>query len=322
MLAWRRPSTKVNLMARGRLAAGWMTLSLAASGVAGCDNHPGSTPQQPPPSAQAAAAPTASADCTTSPPRNPPREVTPGDSLKINVTRERSGELWDIALTEASAGQYPDLSYSGNNVQLLDLRKVYARAMAEDGYAYGTDGIEVAVSNVGGGPATINDVRLVDISRECLPSGLLVLYGNEGGDPIPVLKFDLRADVPLAYDGSQEGKVAYFSEKKISIRPGEEQYLRVDAVAGSEAYAFRIEVSYTAGGESYTRVFGRSGGGPFRVAARTCPDVDDRRELSDADIARLKSHRWKQIRARQWVASVESINSIPSETYAEVCPTY
>lgn len=303
-----------------------MTLSLAASGalsgIAGCDTRPGGTAQHPPSSAQATVAPTASPDCGTSSPQNPPKVETPGHALKINVTRERSGGLWDIALTEALSGQYPELSYSGNNVKTLDLRKVYARAMVEGGYAYGTDGVAVAISDVGSGPVAINGVRLVDISRECLPSGLLVLYGNEGGDPISVLEFDLRADVPLAYDGSQEGKVAYFSEKKISIRPGDEQYLRVDATTGPEAYAFRIEVSYTAGGESYTQVFGRSDGGPFRVAARTCPDVDDRRELSEDDIARLKSHRWKQIRARQWVDSVQSINSIPSETYAEVCPTY
>ncbi|GAA4607853.1 hypothetical protein BJY16_006548 [Actinoplanes octamycinicus] len=334
-------------MARGSWIAGSAAVMVLTIGIAGCRDSPAATGTAPPPAESAApagsappaesappeesappadsAAPAAAPECGGKPPRNPARTESAGDALRFTVTREMSGQLWDIALSDTSAARYPDLAFTGDlgdGAKTLELRDVYARAMAEDGYAVGVDGIELSIRNAGDSVATINDVRLVDIGTECLPDGLLVLYGNEGGDPIQVLDFDLRADIPVAYDGS-EPDVEYFSAKTISVQPGtDEQYVRIDATAGAAAYTFRVEVSYTVAGEAFTQVFGRAGGGPFRVAALTCPDPDLRRELSDADIAQLKSHRWEQIRVRESGANLQAVRSVTAESYAENCPTY
>src|SRR5262249_47425770 len=141
----------------------------------------------------------------------------------------------------------------------------------------------------------IDDIRPVNTRIVCMPSGLLVLYGSQGGGDYINLGYNLDAARPVAHEISTSDIMMpefYFTNHTIPVAPKDTAQIGMILNGARHAYTFDIEIEYLENGAKHTVVF-EPKGGPLKVTASACPSPADRKELTDQDVARLRQHRFQ-----------------------------
>jgi hypothetical protein len=246
-----------------------------------------------------------------------------GNAIESTLTSQSGGGGgWNIALPADAMDQYPDLLNEGkfSGFDALD-------AAINDGvaFAYGGTRISLQIGNRTNKHMSIYDIRPVNTRNVCPPAGLLVQYGTEGGDFV-ALTFNLAAARPIAHERLESGEVStkpYFGENPtIDVPVNDPLDMSLDFSASTSAYSFDIGIFYIVDGAKFTQVI-RGSNGPFLTTASDCPNPAVRRTLNDAEVARLRSHRYQEIRQR---ASDERgqyvVEAVAPHTYANQCDAW
>jgi hypothetical protein len=280
-----------------------------------------STGARPSPAASTPSATPAAEQCSVDPaPTNV--ATTNGTALTVSVVHQSgpSGDL-NFAVPASAMNRYPELLTESLNFDGLD--RAYD---AGDAFSYGGGLIGLSVQNNTTGQVIITDVRPVNTRTVCLPSGLLVLYGSEGGDYIDII-FNLDAARPVAHEQTPTGEILtdpYFARHTIPIAPRDSAAIQMTLDAAKRAYTFDIDIDYLVNGKKYTQVV-RPKNGSFKVTASACPDTDKRKELTDADAARLRRHRFQQIRQRTDKLTPDggfTVAAVDPQAYIAQCSTW
>jgi hypothetical protein len=248
------------------------------------------------------------------------RAATTGTALTTTVIGYTVDGAWDYVLPRAAADRYRALFREEMEFDLLT-----EAVAAGDVYAYGAATVFLLLKNGTGDGINITGVRPVNMHRRCLPDGLLILYGSEGGDQVE-LAFDLEAARPVAHSrdsGDRPTAELYFdTHKSIEIPAGDTLNLNLDFSVSRYAYAFDVELEYVTGGTKKTQVIQAAKGKPFLATASDCPSAATRQRLGGADLRRLQNHRYDAVRQKGWTAdSVPFVTAVPPETYAKQCAT-
>ena len=304
-----------------------LTMSLAVAAVSACAADP--APSAGGPVVQSVP-PSASPDLGVDPnacAERPKTNLAEGDgsALRTEVLRQfGSGDAWNIAIPADGVDRVPQFKEEGLP---QDWDGAFRSAYDEAGaFVYGSAVIRFAVENTSASEVSIFDLRPVNMSAVCMPDGLLVLYGSEGGDLIS-MQFDLEAARPIAHENHGGGNVEvepYFANHSIDVAPAASEIIEVETVVSNRAFAFDLALEYTVGGQRHTQVVSRPGG-PFRVTPSLCPRPSERAKLAPADADRLRAHRYTEVRQRTGgvdAAGRYVVEDVPFETYAQKCATW
>jgi hypothetical protein len=133
--------------------------------------------------------------CRNAPLTNTVRET--GSALRATVTawNADSGALNFVVPTRIR-DRFPEFSPGEvTNEKAFDFTDGYDRVMTQGGFVYGHPHISVLLENPSGRQVTIYGLRAVNTRTVCMPGGLLVVAGSEGGGP-PEIAMNLDADRP------------------------------------------------------------------------------------------------------------------------------
>jgi hypothetical protein len=247
-----------------------------------------------------------------------------GTALTTTVNSMAGGSgLWNIALARQDIDRYPGLTKEsdGPDFDSLDAALADGVAFAEGGARIGLR-IESRVSE----PVGIINVRPVNMRTMCLPDGLLVRYGNQGGEFV-ALSFDLEAARPAAFgreekDGTvTEPKLYFQNDAEIRVPAGDPLTMDLDFDASVHAFAFDIEITYVVSGVKSTQIVSGAKG-QFRAAASTCPTPDAFLALGDAQKSYLKTHRYHKVMRRVSDDSTQRITSVPPDQADSQCEAW
>jgi hypothetical protein len=288
---------------------------------AACANETRSPAAPAPSSAGSPAAGVASAAAAPAPCSDDPRPAnvarSTGSAISATVVSQSGPSMqWDIAVPGSGTGAVPELAEPKLPQDWAEpFDRAYDRAGA---FTYGGMRLQLNLENRSDRQITVTDVRPVNIRAVCLPAGLLVLYGSEGGDFVNMV-INLDAGRPVAHERSPEGNVStepYFGSHTLPVAAGQSQDISLDLQVAKRAYAFDIAVSYVDAGAVETQIVNRRGR-PFRAAASVCPSPDNRARLSEADAALLRNHRFDKVMTRTGELDATSNYIVREQTMSE-----
>jgi hypothetical protein len=239
----------------------------------------------------ASTAPKAPAACVdagsvTAPPPGPP------SALSVSVSRVLGYGGEDYVLPPAIRTHFPQ--FAGGQWPADDA--LVERALREGAFVYGRPFVTVVLENTAGSDLTITDLRATHLQTVCLPKGLLLRMGQQGGDD-KQLSFDLDAARPVALKPVPEGQVPYepfFTQDAVTIPAGEQTDLMMTFSNSRNARVFDLTATYVQGGKSYTQVI-QPAGGLFRAMPQICPATEDVAKLTEPDLAALAAHRFDEV---------------------------
>jgi hypothetical protein len=302
------------------LAAG----ALLAVVAAGC--APTEPQTSTPASGQTAAVPTATAASAAPCRADPPRAnaaVATGSALRLTVVHMAgpSGHE-DIALPAGLLHEFPELR---GGLVPNNLGAVFDRAFAAGAFLYGGADVMLMVESLTGRDIVIYDIRPANTQIVCMPSGLLVRYGAEGGEP-PPFQFNLDAASPVAREVVHEtGEVLdqpYFTRNSLTVESGQAMTIPLIFELTQQAHAFDIAVSYVADGVKYTQIV-QADGRPFRVTPDVCPWGDTWAELPAHVADTLRSWRFEEVRQKSGAGPEGiTVESLTPEEFAESCEVW
>jgi len=249
--------------------------------------------------------------------------VAAGDGTALTVTvshQSARSEKWDVAIPAAAMGRYPELL--GSSLSFDGIDRAYAQG---DAFSYGGSMIGLLIQNRTSEQVVVDDIRPVNTRTVCIPTGLLVLYGSQGGTYIDLV-YDLDAARPIGHEQTPEGEIKqgwYFSQHTIPVAANDSTGVEMTLHAAKRAYTFDFAIEYISKGQKYTQIV-HPNAGQFKVTASTCPDSDMRKVLSDADVARLRGHRFQQIRRRADTTTADGqffVSPVDPQAYVGQCPT-
>jgi hypothetical protein len=250
-----------------------------------------------------------------------------GDALRTLMGGSAADDGMNFVLPASVRSQFPEVragEVAGSGGGPEDLNSAYHRAFEAGAFVYGHPYFKAQLSNSSRQTVTIYDVRPANLRTLCLPSGLLAMYGSEGGDDVP-LEFDLDADRPIARVApgqEEEAGLPYFEAHTIEIAPAGTAWLYATFTLAKRARSFDMAISYASGGRKYVQVF-KNGSQPFRAMPATCPHADDRDRLSDLDVQRLASHRFDEVLVQGELSSqgLPTMKEEDPSTFAANCVT-
>jgi hypothetical protein len=311
---------------QGSLRAGSLILVgvlLAASGVTGCGSSreatvtaPSTTPTVTASRATGPSGSVAGSDGCPRPPRNLDSQTVEAVSLTIDRLTDGSG--FNYALSDDALKKHPELLVTGTPPK-WSIDAAWADGLVLLGGAF----IQGSFRNPGPDPITVTNVRLVNITEECMPLGLAYLLGNEGGPAGDVvdLRFDIDADTPTAYEDGNGNPTAipptvpYFGTRVVTLAPNESQYFTVRVGSLRRPYSFDVAFDVTVGGRKGVQLL-RNGTTPFRFAPKLCPSAAQRAQMKPDDITWMKNQLFKNVRVR--VSMMEMGEKDPSK-YSGPC---
>lgn len=313
------------LVACGTRTASRPDATAAIPATSNARSSPSTTPYSTtPPSTKAATAPAvtdATATCSDYPDStNDERTTKKSFTASINHQSGINDGL-DLALTAAGAKRNQGLL----SPTLDDFRAMDGAYANDDAFSYGGAQIAITVANSTTQQIVIDDIRPVNMRSVCFPSGLLVLYGSEGGGDYIDMEFNLDAARPVAHiiDESENVLPAlYFDAHTITVNPNDSADLAIYVNVNKGAYMFDLGVDYVLNGRKYTELISPDKG-PFKVTASACPSPDGRRLLTQADVTRLKAYRFQKVRQRaDGPNSTYVVRSVDPITYQAQCQTW
>jgi len=221
-----------------------------------------------------------------------------GESLEMLMGGSAAVDGMNFVLPTSVRSQFPEVragEVAGSSGGPADLHTAYDRAFNAGAFVYGHPYFNAELRNSSRQAVTIYDIRPVNLRTLCLPSGLLAMYGAEGGDS-EAMEFDLDADRPIARvpPGEDEAGLPYFQSHMIEIAAADTSWLDMTFTLAKRARSFDVAISYASGGRKYVQVL-KNGSQPFRAMPATCPAADDRDHLSDLDVQRLAAHRFDEV---------------------------
>jgi hypothetical protein len=225
----------------------------------------------------------------------------------------------DVAIPADLEGEFPELRTG----VVDDLNGTFERALASGGFIYGAPRITIALENTSSDPATIYDVRPVNLRTVCMPTGPLARFETQGGDAIEFV-INLDADRPVALVPVGENEVPfqpYFPDNPTTVAPNDTQPINLNFILAKYAREFDVAVSYISEGTKYTQVV-HPAGGPFRATPLVCPEPQDRSGLSSDDVQRLAEHRFSKVVVPDDPTSVGfAIKEVDPKAFSEDCVT-
>lgn len=213
--------------------------------------------------------------------------------------------------TEVVAQWHDQLLYTGPTSGAVD------KTIKAKGFTYGGGEFGAQVLSAAPDGLTLTDIRPVNIVEECIPVGLALLFGNEGGG-VTDLTFDLDAAKPLAHpEDAGPDSEPYFDNHKDTVDAKDGKWLTLDFHVGAHAYSFDLLFEYTSGGKSGHQLVDNAGE-PFRVTPSLCFSPDDRARMTAADAQRLGALQYQNIRER---AKPTEISAVSPEQFTQRCLT-
>jgi len=217
----------------------------------------------------------------------------------------------DWAFSTEVVAQWRDQLLSTGPIGALD------KTVKAKGFTYGGGEFGAQVVSAAPGGVTLTNIRPVNIVEECIPVGLALLFGNEGGG-VTDLTFDLDAAKPLAHpEDAGPDSEPYFDNHKDTVDTKEGRWLTLDFHVGAHAYSFDLLFEYTSGGTSGHQVVD-NGGEPFRVTPSLCFSPDDRARMTAADAQRLSGLQYQNIRER---TKPTEVSAVSPEQFTQRCLT-
>ena len=313
-----------------------VVVSMILGAAAGCANEAAHrTPPNTMPSAAVSDSATPVVDASSTSPAPAPCSDDPpptntatstGSAVEATVLKQSGpSSQWNIALPDATADRVPEL---GRTELPDDFDTAFNRAYDEAGaFTYGGMVLQLHLANPTGKKITVFDLRPVNMRMVCMPTGLLVVYGSEGGDFIG-MTMNLEASRPVAHERSpDDGNVStepYFGSHTIALAPGESQDVDLDITVAKRAYTFDLALGYVTDGGKHTQLI-RRGGQPFRATASMCPSTANRATLSASDAQRLRGQHFDKILARTGALDENgkfTVSRATTEEYLRKCDTW
>jgi hypothetical protein len=232
---------------------------------------------------------------------------------------------WNIALPASAASRVPELALAKlpRNFDAA-FNRAYDKG---DAYTYGGMVLQLHLSNPTRKKITIFDLRPVNMRTVCMPTGLLVLYGSEGGDFIG-MTMNLEASRPVAHERNPEdGNVStepYFGSHTIVLAPGGSEDVDLDITVAKRAYTFDLALDYVTDGGKHTELINRAGYS-FRAAASMCPSTVNRATLSASDGRRLRGQNFDKILQRTGALDANgqyTVTRLTTAAYLKKCDTW
>jgi hypothetical protein len=264
-------------------------------------------------------------ECSDNPPATNIAKST-GSGVEATVLKQVGpSSQWDIALPSSTAGRVPELTL-GKLPGDFDaaFKLAYEKA---DAFTYGGMVLQLHLSNPTRSKITVFDLRPVNMRMVCMPAGLLVLYGSEGGDFIG-MTMNLEASRPVAHERNpDDGNVSiepYFASHTIVLPPGGSEDVDLDITVAKRAYAFDLALDYVTEGGRHTELIDRAGHS-FRAAASMCPSTVNRATLSTSDGRRLRSQHFDKILQRTGAVDADgrfTVTRLTTEAYLKKCDTW
>ena len=233
------------------------------------------------------------ADAVTPP---PPSSASALSITLAAVTAEDGAE--DYVLPSAIRSDFPEFvagHWPFDNG--TDADELSNRVLKEGAFIYGHPYMDVVLGNTATSALTVTGVRVTNLRSVCLPNGLLVRMGAEGGDDVPI-EFNLDAAQPIAMISAANGQVAYkpyFEQTTEKIAAGDQLELNMNFDVSKHARVFDLTVSYVLKGKSYTQTIRPPGGRLFRVMPLTCPASEDLQRMSPQEISTLAAYRFDKV---------------------------
>jgi len=267
----------------------------------------------------------AAGGCSDDPPATNVARST-GSGIKATVLKQTGpSSQWNIALPARTAGRVPELALTKLP---SDFDAAFNRAYDKAGaFTYGGMVLQLHLTNPTRKKITIFDLRPVNMRTVCLPTGLLVLYGSEGGDFIG-MTMNLDASRPVAHERNpDDGNVStapYFASHTIVLPPGESADIDLDISVAKRAYTFDLALDYVTEGGKHTELVDRAGH-PFRATASSCPSTVNRATLSAADGRRLRGQHFDKILQRTGTVDANgqfTVSKVTTAAYLKKCDTW
>ena len=175
-----------------------------------------------------------------------------------------------------------------------------AEEMADGGYLLGGAAVTTDVRAVGTQQVTINNVRVVNLTRLPIVTGkAFIIFGQGGGNEDIEYMLDDPMPVGISINPGVGYKQPWGEYRHSTVTSSKDDTITLDFVALQYAYTFNVAFDYEVNGQNYTQVLDGTNDKPLlmRVSADLCPSTDFRSQMSSADLEKLSGLHYSAIRS-------------------------